>query len=264
MAAPCSWDLAGQTDCCSEFWGELTPDEQAAAAAAATFVLWAATGRQFGPCPVTVRPCGRWPCEDGIGGWYWNQGVWTPYVLDGQWFNCACGATCTCGARCKIYLPGPVAAVSAVTLDGVLVDPSTYRVDDYRWLARTGTDASGAPNCWPTHQDFDKDSGTDTLIVSYTRGTPVPSYLLAAAGTYACEWAKMCRGDKCLIPSRVVTLTRQGTTFQNVDLDVLLDRGLTGIQSVDQIIALVNPYGLKGRSILISPDIEGPIMTSFP
>ena len=264
MVAPCGWDLTDSIGCCQDFWDTLTTAEQEAAAAASSFVLWAATGRQFGPCPITVRPCGRWPCEDGVGGWYWNQGIWTPYVFEGEWFNCACIGECRCEARCRIYLPGPVASVESVTLDGNLVDPSTYRVDNYRWLIRTGTDASGNALCWPTHQNYDKDSGDDTLIVSYSRGTPVPPYLLAAAGIYACEWAKMCRGEKCLIPSRVVTLTRQGTTFQNVDPDTLLARGLTGIQSVDQIITLINPYALKGRSVLLSPDITYPSLTNIP
>jgi hypothetical protein len=145
-------------------------------------------------------------------------------------------------------------------LDGVTVDPATWRVDDGRWLVRTG-----AGNCWPSHQDFDVDSGVGTLLVTYTRGATVPAYILGAAGLYACEWAKACRGDSsCQLPSRVVTLTRQGTTFEAVNIDLLLERGLTGIQAIDQLIALTNPSGLTHRMRLKSPDIQGPIMTTMP
>jgi len=257
MAGPCSWTI--DTGCCSDFWGTLSPAEQAAASSAASFIVWAATGRRYGLCPITVRPCGRYPCDNGIGGWYWVNGTWTPYVIGGQWFNCTCGLVCTCGARCKIYLPGPVSSIASVTLDGVLVDPSTYRVDDGRFLARVGEG-----NCWPSHQDFQENSGTGTLLVSYVRGETPPAYLLAAAGTYACEWAKMCRGMDCLIPSRVVTLTRQGTTFQMVDIDTLLSKGLTGVSSVDQVIALANPTGLTHRMSVLTPDLPGPVMTTWP
>jgi len=32
-----------------------------------------------------------------------------------------------------------------------------------------------------------------------------------------------------------------------VNIDTLLDRGLTGITEVDQVVASYNPFGLKGR-----------------
>lgn len=258
MAAPCAWDISDSIDCCADFWAELTVAEQQAAADAATFILWAATGRQYGICSITVRPCGRWPCDDDAAGYTWHNGTWIPYIYGGEWFNCACGNFCTCGARCKVYLPGPVASVTTVTVDGVVINPAAYRVDDARWLIRTDGD------CWPRSQDFDKDSGTDTFSVTYGRGTAVPTYILAAAGTYACEWARMCRGEACAIPTRIVTLTRQGTTFDGVDIDQLLDRGLTGVASVDQVIVAANPHRLTGRLRIISPEVIGPYMTTTP
>lgn len=256
--APCAWVLDDSIGCCQDFWDTLTTEQQTAAAEAATFVLWAATGRQYGICDITVRPCGRWPCDDSTAGYYWNSGTWMPYIFGGEWFNCPCGNICTCGARCRVYLPGPVASVTSVTVDGVLIGPGAYRVDDARWLIRTDGD------CWPASQNLDIDSGVGTFVVTYGRGTPVPAYLLTAAGTYACEWAKMCRGAACQIPTRVVTLTRQGTTFDGVDIDELLARGLTGISSVDQIIVMANPHRLTGRLRIMSPELTGPFMTTTP
>lgn len=257
MAAPCAW-TGINTGCCDDFWAGLTLEEQTAASTAATFIMWAATGRQYGLCEITVRPCGRWPCDDGVVGYSWSGGVWTPYVYGGQWFNCPCGDFCSCSARCRVYLPGPVGSVASVVVDGVTVNPSAYRVDDGRWLIRTDGD------CWPYRQNFDIDSGSGTFLVTYSRGTAVPQVVLDATGTLACEWAKMCQGQDCQLPTRVVTLTRQGTTFDGVPPDQLLDHGFTGITSVDQIIALVNPHRLTGRLRVLSPELQGPSMTTTP
>ena len=259
MAAPCSWGEL-PVSCCQDFWDTQTPEAKATASQVATYVLWAATGRRYGLCPVTVRPCGRHPCDDQIAGWFYNGfGTFVPYVLDGEWFNCACIDQCTCGARCRVYLPGPVGSITQVVLDGNVVDPATYRVDDGRWLARTGAD-----NCWPTQQDFQVNSGADTFLVTYTRGEAVPAAVLGAAGLYACEWAKACQGMDCMLPSRAVTLNRQGTTVQLTDIDALLDRGFTGIQAVDQVIAADNPTQVPYRMRLASPEFPRIVMTTWP
>lgn len=259
MAGPCSWGTL-DTSCCGDFWDTLTPAEQATASSVATFVIWAATGRQYGVCTNTVRPCGAYCNDNGVWGYSWNDGTFFPYIFNGVWRNCWCGGPgCCCEPSQQLYLPGPVASISSVTQDGVLVDPSTYRVDDGRWLVRTGEG-----NSWLQCQNFDVDSGEGTLIVEYGRGAAVPAHLLTAAGIYACEWAKSCRGTTCELPSRVVTLTRQGTTFQMTDVDSLLTRGLTGIQRVDQLIALENPYGVPWRMRLYSPDFDYPRTVTSP
>ena len=259
MAAPCDWEI--DTSCCQTFWGTLTPEVQATATSYATMALWARTGRQYGACPVTVRPCGRWCNDAGVAGYFWSAGTWLPYVLDGQWYNCACGMGlgCLCEPACQIYLPGPVAGVSEVRLDGVVVDPATYRVDDRRWLVRTGVG-----NCWPMGQDYNVDSGPGTLFVDYTRGTALPSVLASAAGTLACEYAKACVGLECRLPAYITGLSRQGVDFTAVDPMFLLDRGFTGLWEVDGLIRDLNPGGLTHRPRLLSPDIAYPRITTTP
>lgn len=259
MAGPCSWGTL-DTSCCAEFWATLSPAEQLAATNAATFVVWAATGRRYGLCDITVRPCGPWCSDNGIVGYSWDSGSFIPYIAGGVWRNCWCGmaAGCCCEPSQQVYLPGPVASVTSVTQDGVVVNAANWRVDDGRWLVRTDGVA------WTQCQNYDVDSGVGTLIVAYQRGTAVPAHLLTAAGIYACEWAKACRGTTCELPSRVVTLSRQGTTFQMTDVDSLLSRGLTGIQRVDQLIALENPHGLTHRMRLYSPDVDLPRTVTTP
>jgi hypothetical protein len=259
---PCFWENI-DTSCCADFWGTLTAQEQANAKAYASLVLWARTGRQYDLCPVTVRPCGRWCTDDGIGGWYWGGGMFLPYIVDGTWRNCWCGcdggSCCTCQPSCQVYLPGPVGEIISVTVDGVVIDPATYRVDDGRWLVRVG-----AGNCWPDCQDFDVITGAGTFFVTYTRGDPVPGPLLVAAGTLACEWAKACRSQECRLTPYIIGLSRQGVDFTAIDPMTLLDHGFTGLFEVDSLIAALNPHGLTHRMRLLSPDIDGPRVTTWP
>lgn len=259
---PCAWDIQFN-DCC-ECWDTLDPAAQARALNYATTVLWAATGKQFGQCPQTVRPCGRW-CNSGTLGWFWNDGLfgpYLPYVLNGQWRNCFCGCgslgggpgCCTCEPDQQVYLPGPVTGVTSVIQDGFLVDPSAYRVDDAKWLVRTDG------GHWTECQNFNVDAGLgvfndNTLVVTYLRGEPVPSALLEAAATLACEFAKACAGQSCRLPGRLSTIARQGVqlTFQNIDF--LIANMFTGIPEVDQIIKAYNPAGLARPMRVWSPDL---------
>lgn len=259
MAAPCDWDI--NTACCQTYWDTLNPAVQAVATAYATTALWARTGRQYGTCAVTVRPCGNDCADEGIGGWFYAGGMFQPYIVDGVWRNCWCGrgAGCTCRPSCQVYLPGPVASVTSVTVDGVVVDPATYRVDNNCWLVRTGTG-----NCWPDQQDYDLDTGDGTFIVVYERGTALPVALAAGAGTLACEYAKACQGQACRLPAYITNLSRQGVDFQAVDPMSLLENGFTGLWEVDGLIRDLNPYGQTHRPRLLTPDLVPPRMTTWP
>lgn len=246
---PCAWPELN-TGCCDD-WSTFSPTLQLQATQYATLVLWAATGRRYGLCDLTVRPCGR-ECTGCSNGYYWSDGWWLPYIWNGQWFNCWCGADfgCTCDPKCRVYLPGPVNAVTQVTVDSSIIDPSEYRVYDNRWLVRLDTTA-----CWPRCADFNVVSGTGFFEVQYQRGNPVPPALLSAAGSLACEYAKACMGQACRLPGRVVSVARQGVTVSLVDVDKLLEKNLTGLIEVDQVIVSLNPHGLKGRTRLYSPDV---------
>ena len=267
---PCNWTI--DTGCCSD-WNTFSPTLQAAATDFATMILWAATGRRFGLCTRTVRPCGR-DCEgDGNGGWasgwYWFEGTFRPYVFNGLWRNCWCGCNggvgcCTCRARCQVYIPGPVNSVLSVVVDGTTVDPATYRVDNGIWLVRTTTPGVDDP-CWPWWQDYDLNPGVEhTFTVSYLQGIPVPPSLQRAAGELACEYAKACIGAPCRLPSHITSISRQGVTLSMTDIDVMLSKGLTGITTVDQVIMALNPYGLKAKMRIASPDLTVERFTTWP
>lgn len=127
-----------------------TPVPQAtidSAVLAASQLAWAVTGRQFGTCEVTIRPC-RKKCNDACcipTGFSFGSGFpWTPvHLADGTWTNVSCdcqGDACSCTSVCSIDLPYPVCSVEEVLIDGEIVDPQLYRVDDFKRLVRLGLD----------------------------------------------------------------------------------------------------------------------------
>lgn len=229
----------------------LDPAHQLRATNYATYIMWAATGRRYGLCDVTVRPCGLDRKCGSCGSWNWYGGWMRPYILDGLWRNCECGGGCDCKPRCQVKLPSPVANVTQVMVDGVIIATSAWRVDDNQWLVRTDG------NCWPECQDYNVDvPATGTMQVTYQRGNPVPQAVLDAAATLACEFGKACAGEACRLPNRMTTLTRQGVSVSFADFDQLLNRGLTGIAEIDQVIVADNPYALKARPFFSSYDTD--------
>lgn len=237
----CPWEVPDPV--CCDCWNAADPAMKAQAILWASSLMYAKTGRQFGLCEITVRPCMKSACNSS-GSWLWagwSGSLWTPYIWNGQWFNCFCGGICSCEPRCQVQLAGPVAEIVEVTIGGDIVDPSTYRVDDNQWLVREGG------LCWPQCANFDNPSGgEDVWEVTYLRGREIPADVLAATAVMACEYVKFCAGDSsCRLSSRVTALVRQDVSMQFVSPEVMLRLGLTGISIVDEIISAYNPAGLK-------------------
>lgn len=254
----CDWVV--EDPLCCDCWTTADPRMKEQAIRWATDVMNARTGRQFGVCPITVRPCMDRQC--GNGAWYaaaWSGSLWTPYIWNGVWYNCFCGDLCCCEPRCQVRLNGPVNSIIEVKIGGVVVDPATYRVDDYQWLVREGGE------CWPFCVNMDNPSGGDGVWeVTYTIGRPVPQTVLDATAILACEYVKRCKGDSsCRLSSRVAAMERQGTSFTFVAPETMLALGLTGISEVDDVIASYNPAGLKSRPMVFSGAIKYPRQTTW-
>lgn len=145
-----------------------------------------------------------------------------------------------------LLMPPPVAAVTAVTVDGTAVSPSGYRLEGDTLRRVDG-------GVWPTSQNPTAADGTaGTWSVTYTRGREVPIGGRRAAGLLACELAKRLTGAKdCKLPVNATTVSKNGTT---ITLDRNALQGLTNISEVDQWIRLVNPKGLQRRPAVFSPD----------
>lgn len=261
MPAPCNWEL--NTSCCPG-WEAYEQPLKDDATAFATEVLWALSGRQFGQCPVTVRPCGR-----PVGQTYRTYGVWTdgysngavypnwiPYIdPGGAWRNCGCGAACSCAPSSEVWLPGPIpaGAITEVRVDGVVVPPAEYRLDFDRrdgkyWLVAL------LGRVWPECQDFNESTGPGTFSVTYAPGIPLPEGAKIAAGKLACEYAKLCSGVACALSGAATSITRDGVTYEVLTPSDLITKGLTPLPTVNQWIWSVNPAGLPEGPRVWSPD----------
>lgn len=265
---PCSdWltgeDVAACCDSADVFASDPTIFDTAVAQAQE--LLFQLSGRRFpGVCETTARPC-RTGC--GCPWQILSRGhlVWNPN-LDGGW---ACdGDTCGCRPLSRVLLSGYVQEVIEVLIDGVTVDPATYRVDRHRWLVRVRDPA--APDTaltWPGCQNLDLDETEDgTFAVSYTFGKNPPASGVAAAAELACEIYKGCSGGECELPSGVVRYSRQGVVVEKsafASWGFESGRGTrakgwgTGMAAVDAFLNAWNPGGLQQVPIFWSPASVG-------
>lgn len=255
MGAPCGWtvDRCG----CGNCWTSYSPAIREAATALATTVMWAATGRRYGLCELTVLPCNPAPVEPlyqtfpvgsfapfGLG----DQTLSGPVLDSGTWRNVSCGGRCTCQARCEVPLEGPVHDVVDVFIDDEAVPSSSYEIHDGFLLVRTDGE------CWPTCQTFGQE--IPGFEVVYHRGEPIPDHISRPTGLLACEYAKACAGKPCGLPSRMTRLTRQGVEVQVADIPKDgKGRIRTGLRWVDDALDADNPYGLTERPTVFTPDL---------
>lgn len=252
---------------CSGVWPTLSAAQQALALRLATFTLFALTGRRFGTVTQTLRPCNApmlpplyqiYPVNL-INPWGTDEGntYYPLYIQNGVWHNAGCRGINCCGATCEVWLPQTV-SINSITIDGAIVDPTAYRVDDAHILVRT----DGA--CWPQCQDFDANSGTNTFFISAVLGRLVPAECNDAAGILACEIGKAIKGQPCRLPQRMQSLTRQGTSVQFPAVNTYLDRGLTGLNEVDQLVVQMNPGRLAQAPQVFSMDDSPHRVTTWP
>lgn len=269
QVGPCApWPV----DLCCDVEGYEAEDVERWTRVAST-ILWHLSGMRYGPCPVTVRPCGR-SCLESAGPLSFQASVgastggWVPYIgADGVWRNaslCGCKSTCSCGELSEIYLPGPVYDVQEVNEGGqVLVPGVEYRVDAPGRLVRLGGQR------WPTCQDMAAPEGDpNTLTVTYRWGLELDAAAIAAVSALVCHLLRGCSGSGgscgCKANPRITRVSRQGVELERQDVTLLYAEGLTGIPEVDLFIMSVNPYRLRSPSRVFSVDRRNPRVTQWP
>jgi hypothetical protein len=255
-----SWSFIG---CCNIVGA--SPAITGAAVEAATDILWAASGRQFGVCPIVLRPCRRecavaassnW-LEYGSSSWQWPF----PALIDGAWVNLACGSChggCSCSAVEEVILPHPVANIVEIRVDGQVIPTGSYRVDDFRVLVREDGER------WPLCQDLTKPAGAvGTWTITVNVGSPVPTLGELAMGELICEIvAARDDSSECRLPRQVAELVRQGVRITLTDLSKLLDKGRLGLEFCDLFIQTYNPNGIKQEAQVYSIDVPYPRTTT--
>lgn len=236
------------------------------AEALAWYSLAALCAWQLGVCAETVRPCsarcappGTWiaaPVNSGQTGGLPLRTIgraFTPHITGGEWVNsCGCSRSdaCSCGPLDEVILPGPVGTIIEVKIDGTIIDPTWYRVDNGNRLV-----AQHEGLKWPLCQDMSKPDGGFT--VTYFRGAAPNDMTNYAAGLLANEFYKACGGQDCKLSRKVKTAVRGGATYE-LDWNLFED-GWTRIEAVDAVIRIYNPHHAKTPSRVLTPD--GPSRT---
>jgi len=220
-------------DCCPD-WGDLDDALLCRSIDLAWDTLRTLSGGLVGNCPVLVRPCLTAPCSACSG------------VARG---SSGCGSSgCSCPRLSEIVLPGPVAEVWQVNVDGVPLLVDDYRVDNNNRLVRTDGGS------WPSCQDMGKEvDQPGTVAIWYIPGVVPNAAGLWAAGVLTCEFAKACTGGKCRLPSSVTSIARQGISM-DISSGMFKD-GMTGIREVDAFLVSVNPNSLRIQPRVWSPDL---------
>lgn len=215
---------------------------------AASATLRLLTLYRVGGLPITVMPCTglcafprlpfSGPSQSGN-----SYLPFYPILLSsGAYANCFCGNSCQCEGKSEVLLGTPVGRIDDVSIDGVSLPTTAYRVENGNILVRL--DGAEWPSC----------SGDD-FTVTYLNSYEVDILGQAAGGYLAAEYLKLFgpAAAKCRLPRGVTSVTRQGMQFE-VSAG-MFPNGVTNIPEVDVYIAQWNPHGLRTRPMVYSPDL---------
>lgn len=181
----------------------------------ATELMWHLTGRQFGLWTETVRP----------------------YLAGEPVYRLELGEY-------------PVTSVQEVRIDGATLPTSAYWVADDRFVVLS----SGGQ--WPSTQlQHLPNTDVGTFSITYTWGVAPPPAVRSGARRLACELLAMSTGGGSSLSDRVRSVSRQGTSFELVSpQDLLESNGRTGIYEVDLAISAYNSGGNVAPPVVLSPD----------
>lgn len=258
MLGPCAW--TADWSCC-----EVPADSEAITGSmlqGATELLWALSGRQFGECTVTLRPC-REDCWDGRFRWSpWGGSYPFPAKIDGIWVNFACGScpgSCSCSRVSKFMLPTSATEIVQIKIDGDILDPDAYRLDNRIKVVRQ--DGGEWPRC-NSESKIAGEDGTWTVTTKFGRELPKLGELAVAELT--CEYIKFCtNADDCQLPANWASINQSGLTItranaSKTDLDDLPEEWLPWTR---RFLRAFNPNRLVAPSQVWSPDVPTPIRT---
>ena len=226
---------------------ELDPNLKRLCEVYASACMNALTLHRVGGDPITLMPGGR--------DWLYGHYVWFETLPDLYPIGTFYPGTIYPSAQelqhphtveevQAIVLPGPVGNIVEVKVDGVVLDPAEYRVEDGKYLVRLGG------KDWPDRQG-------DNFTVKYYNSHPVDEMGQHAAGVMANEWLQaFTPKGKCRLPASATTVSRQGITIERAA--GMFPEGTTGIPEIDAYLMLWNPHGLKVAPRVYSPDIRRP------
>lgn len=210
----------------------------------------------------TVRPCAmRRGYDSGPpsrrAGAHPGSGWWAEHGR--PWGACACNhEQVGCYSIPAVRLGAvPIVEIVEVKIDGEVLDPSRYRVDNWDTLVRL-PDADGRNPGWHCCQRIDlPDTEPHTWSVKYKFGSEPPIGGVRAAASLGCQLALSMSprdGVNCRLPRRVQSITRQNMTAAVIDPFTLFDKGLTGLAEVDLWLASERAKARGGPAMFVNPE----------
>ena len=204
---------------------DIPPELLDMAASLSAQLLWAMSGYRVGRCEYTesfVMP------GEGVCGYPYKS-------LDGNWHN---GRYAT---SCRILLTNrPVASITEVVDNGVILDPDEYALEG-SWLRRRGgTFWTASIPC-----------GDPEVIVTYQAGVAFPPGTAAAVGEVACEYLLAMQGEQCRLPSRAMAISRQGVTVTLDSVKDFVDRRRIGLPIADTWLDSLISRGVYTRAFTV-------------
>jgi hypothetical protein len=196
------------------------------------------TLNRVGGEPITVMPCARTCASPRFS----TTMFFHPVLLEsGAYANCFCSSGCRCTSAPQVLLTGPVGRIDEVQVNGDILPDTAYHVEDGNKLVRL--DGNGWPAC-----------AGPNFTVTYLQGHEVDDLGQYVGGLLALEYLNaMTSNKKCRLPANVTTVSRQGISME-LSTGMFPD-GTTGIKEVDAYLMQWNPYGMRTRPQVYSPDL---------
>lgn len=217
------------------------------AAKAASYALWALSGRKFSGITTVTETyvCAARAYRYGASTRNYraeliNGGVYNIQSDTIDFYNDITSDGISPSSR--LHLRGtPVTKIHTVrNRAGQVIDPSKYYLVDHGVLqAQPGV-------AW----------GPCNLEVTYSYGTEPPTMGKMAARTLAMEFAKLWNNeDDCALPQRVTSISRQGISYTLLDNQDFLQEMRTGIYAIDLFLKSTNPDKARAKAKVFSPDV---------
>jgi hypothetical protein len=213
-----------------------TSDYAAEAVKAASYLMWALSGRKYtGATTVTERYVRFAPLIN-------TRLIQEAAIINSRINKALAVVEPWVSSETRIRLRGqPVTEIVAIrNVDGGIVSPDSYFLVDYSTV-QFSEGALIVPA---------------DIEVTYSYGANPPTLGKMAARRVAIEFVKLWEGDSdCALPQRITSVSRQGVTYTVLDSQDFLEEMRLGIYEVDLFLKTVNPNRAQRRSKVFSPDI---------